>query len=887
MLNRLIPEGWRRLATKPTATQDAAPADAQIEQQLLSEDVTLRRAALARSDDLQALQRLMEQDHDAGVRDCAQARLCKLIEGHEDVPLLSIEARQHALQAILTPVVAERIAVKAAEPLLRIDALQGVDREDFCAERAVVDPVAKVREAALQRVHDPQSLTVIARRTRKSDKHISRSAKLRAQALLEDQQRLQDIEAICTEVEQLPWDGETGPNAARFAQLEQRWQGVVAQASPQQQQRFQTAQEQFQAHLRASATQRQQRLQLCQQADALLEHLQATEQPPAERATTQDLIAQWQALEPADDPESRRLQRRFEEQCTLLLAREHQLSEHQQQQERLRQVCAQGEQLLSHSGRLVGAAVQRFSRDGQAVLESGAPQGEPATQFAQIHTALQRRLAEQDVAQPREQAALKATLDALEQALDDGELQQAISLQQQAQQQLAANIGLTQRQIRDFRQRLNSTTPRLAQLRDWRRWGTNRSRESLIEAVEQLIGSDFPPEELIQQVQQARQHWKTMDKTGVHAPRALWKQFDQACERAYEPVRAWRAEQAAERQKNWQTRVALCEQLEQQVEIVEAQADTPPDWRAVSRFEQRVRQQWQQAGPVDRRQHKVVERRYLAAMKRLQAKLQPVLDQDLARRRDLIDQAEALAQSTDHERAVDTVKRLQSLWQPQVLASRRQEQVLWKRFRAACDAVFERRQAQQAAQREQHQHRRQRQEQVLTALHSLIERIDQLSDTDAEKQFAALQDEWAALNPGSAERGHERRFAQASQRFATMQRASARRSELEAVLQTQPPPEAVDSPELLAAQQHRCLQLEVLLGLDSPPEFAEVRLQFRVAQLSEALGEREQDTTAHWEQVMARLREACADAWPADPALTERWQRIVDALRTQAEDDSL
>lgn len=883
MLSRFFPQGWRQAAAK-TPQQSKRPAEhsPQFEPHLAADDAPTRRAALTRTDDLSVLQRLMCEDGDAGVRDCAQARLCKLIEGSAE-PVLPLAERQAALQAIMTPLLAERFAVKATEPALRILALQRVEREEFCADRAVADPVAKVREAALEQVFDPEHLTRIARRTRKSDKHISRSAKRRAQALDAERQRLQAIEAMCVELDTLPWDGETGPNTARFAQIEQRWQSLAAEVSAEQQQRFQAAQERFQARLRASAAQRQQRVQLCRQADTLLQYLYTVDQPDAEPPVParHELMAQWQSMEPADDPESLRLQRHFDEQCAAIAAREQTLKEQRRKLEQLRKVCAQGEQLLQHPGRLAGATVKRFVQDGQVVLNSGVELGDLPAQFKQIDTALQRRLAEQDTAQSAEQADLKTTLEALEHALDAGELQQAIHWQNRVQQQLADNIGLTQRQMRDFRQRLQSLGPRIAQLRDWRRWGTNRSRESLIEAVEQLVDSGLPPEELVTQVQQARQHWKTMDKTGVRAPQALWRQFDRACERAYQPVRVWRAEQAAQRQKNWEARVRLCEQLEQHVQML----DTAPsgDWRAVSRFEQRVRQQWQQAGPVDRRQHKVIERRYLAAIKRLQDALQPVLEQELARRCGLIDQAEALADSADHARAVETAKRLQSEWQPQVLASRRQEQILWKRFRAACDAVFERRQAEQALQRDKQKNLQRQKDEVLAAIADLTERLGDSTLSDADERFASLRKEWNVKALSTADRDGERRFAQACQRFQARRDTLACREELEAVLQLRPSTVAVASPQDLAAHQQRCLQLEILLGLETPSEFAQARMQFRVAQLSEALGEREQVDTGHWSEVLALVREGCRSPAVDDPQSAARWQCILAALQARVE----
>ena len=52
----------------------------------------------------------------------------------------------------------------------------------------------------------------------------------------------------------------------------------------------------------------------------------------------------------------------------------------------------------------------------------------------------------------------------------------------------------------------------------------------------------------------------------------------------------------------------------------------------------------------------------------------------------------------DLGRAIDETKRLQRDWHTTVPARQKDENRLWQRFRAACDAVFARRQAQQEAQ---------------------------------------------------------------------------------------------------------------------------------------------------------------------------------------------
>ena len=53
-----------------------------------------------------------------------------------------------------------------------------------------------------------------------------------------------------------------------------------------------------------------------------------------------------------------------------------------------------------------------------------------------------------------------------------------------------------------------------------------------------------------------------------------------------------------------------------------------------------------------------------------------------------------MAENEDNQKAIEAVKRLQALWKATGPALRKEEQGLWKAFRAACDALFEKRQQQ-------------------------------------------------------------------------------------------------------------------------------------------------------------------------------------------------
>ena len=898
-------------AVRQQAIQDLDAQDPVLHQLAQEDqDADVRRRALEKINDLALLRQRASNDPADAVRAYANTRLYALLSGQaSDAPPL-----QQRLQ-ILEPSASsaellQRLAREGAETELRFAALQGLNDEALYAERAVQDPSAQLRLDALQQVQTLELLERIAREARNRDKRISRTARARVQAAQAEQQKQQQIQQLCEDMERLSWDGETGPNAARFAKLEDAWRKLEADIPTDLQQRFQQAHDAFAGHFKQSAATRSTRQELLQRAQVRLDELRQLQQLDPDDAELnvflQDLKTAWDATGAMDDSESRRLQREFEQVCAQIQQRRQTLGQSFQQSKRMRLALADAERLTQRSGQVLESDLAELEQRWQHLpqLESKALQAELNQQFERAMAQLRARLRRQSELKEQEQDILQNSLDDLEQALDEGELQRAIDLQKHIRELLNNNISLSRRQMDKFEQRLQGAAGVIGRLNGWRRWGTNQAREHLIEEVEQLSQQGFDPAELARQVQAARLAWKEMD-SGGSAPRALWKRFDTACERTYEPCRAYFQQQAQQRQQNLAQRQELCDELQKwrtQVELTQNDSGESFDWRELSANLQKIQQRWRQMGPVNRAERKAIEQRYHDASEALQAQLQPHLDSELKRRSDLIEQARQLAESSDIQTAINEVKLLQAEWKPRVLAPRRREQRLWKEFRAACDAVFERRQAEQKAQQTERMENLAQREGVIAAIKALST-LDGSALTEAEPKFAQLRAQWEAIGsvPRNAQTDSDRSYKNACREFeqalqcqhtaqqlahlqALEQRAqicqhlesildatasewpslleaahskwqrlaplkadvaariNARFEQVYEALQADSDEPRQALREALRQQQLQrrqlCLRMEIAAQVETPSEFAQERMEHQVARLSKSLAER-------------------------------------------------
>ena len=347
----------------------------------------------------------------------------------------------------------------------------------------------------------------------------------------------------------------------------------------------------------------------------------------------------------------------------------------------------------------------------------------------------------------------RALEQALERALEEGQLQQA----QDADRQLRA-LAHASPENAALKARLTGLRIRLSQLQGWARWGGNVSREELQKAAAALPAQNLNVIELAKKIGNLRAQWKTLDGSAGPAPQELWHAFDGACTAAYAPVAAHHQVLAEARQKNSaaaEQQIASLVQSAQQLEN-----DTNPNWKAIAQTCQRAQQEWQRLGPTERRDKRSLDQRFQTALQRLLQPLAQIQTSERQQREQLITTVAQLR--ADEHGALTTLRTLQTQWQERanaVLLDRRDEQALWLRFKAACDAVFAQRKEQASADDRQRQENLQLREALCAAL-------EDIGTQSIEAMKALLRDDataWRAAGavPRAAQESIENRHRQA------------------------------------------------------------------------------------------------------------------------------
>ena len=473
-----------------------------------------------------------------------------------------------------------------------------------------------------------------------------------------------------------------------------------------------------------------------------------------------------------------------------------------------------------------------------------------------------------------DQTAVSASLDQLEQAIADGHLIDADA----AAKQLKAQIGSGN--LPDaLASRLHALQAELETLRGWARWGTAQARDKMIEAAQALLSGEQEIEALARSISGLREEWKRLNAHAA-ASKAQWESFNAVLEQAYLPVAEHRAAQAELQAAARVARESMCDGWEAELAAMDwAQAD----FKAVEAKRAEWIKQWRAAPQASFRDERILRKRFDALIAQIDTQLETARASELQRREQLIAAAEALSEQSDLRLALNEAKALQQRWtQPTVSVrlQRSDEQKQWQRFRAACNAVFARLDAQRAEQqtqrqadaaaRQQEQEARQQLEQarldkqrgrftLLAQKAALAQRVESAacSGVMLEAVLAEANQGWEELGPlpGPLEQALARRFAQAH---------------------------LVSDSELAEGAVKRdalLLDLEISLGLPSPETFADIRRERQLSRLQNRFGAEQSD-----EMDPQALLLACYATPAAANTISE--QRLSVAARKLLERDS-
>ena len=247
------------------------------------------------------------------------------------------------------------------------------------------------------------------------------------------------------------------------------------------------------------------------------------------------------------------------------------------------------------------------------------------------------------------------------------------------------------------------------------------------------------------QLQSLHQEWKETGPVAKEIREDVWAKFKEASTVINKKHQAYFDAIKVREEENLAKKTALCEQLEA---LDTEGLKTFVDWDGVTQKIKDLQAEWKTIGFAPQKMNTAIFERFRQGCDAFFEKknaffrdLKEELGANLAKKKELVEKAESLMESTEWRSTGDILINLQKQWKEIGSVPRKYSDELWKRFTAACDHFFEARQAATADTRNEEKANKE-------LKLSIIAQLKELAETEGENVLAKvkeLQQKWSEV----------------------------------------------------------------------------------------------------------------------------------------------
>lgn len=369
---------------------------------------------------------------------------------------------------------------------------------------------------------------------------------------------------------------------------------------------------------------------------------------------------------------------------------------------------------------------------------------------------------------------------------------------------------------------------RLEELQDWQKYATAPKRDEILAELGTLVGETANPAERAKQVKQLRTRWSECGPLSSEEDNQKSELFESLIEKAFEPCRAYFAEQEALREQNEQVRRAIIARTSEL--SITGQTLTLKELESAL---QSLKQEWKDAGKVNQELFNSLSMEFKAAQDSVWTMIKGYYEANSQAKQAILAEATIQSEESDLQRACENLKVLQQKWQTIGFAGAKNEHKLWQAFRAINDAVFAKRQAQAVEYKAQ-------QSQLLDALNLQLDELE--AEFKQADNLAVLNDIAASLkslNVPKVLRSRVQEFDVKLQSELTKLLKALDKSNqtelLDGLKSGQLPERWKKAGASVVNPDELLIKLEILVELDSPTELAQQRSTIKISMLEEKL----------------------------------------------------
>ena len=194
-------------------------------------------------------------------------------------------------------------------------------------------------------------------------------------------------------------------------------------------------------------------------------------------------------------------------------------------------------------------------------------------------------------------------------------------------------------------------------------------------------------------LQKLHDEWRETGPVANEHKEVLWERFKAASSRINKQHQDYFEGIKQEQVKNLQLKTELCEKTEA---LAEQPYTTHKEWNKASENLLEIQKIWRTIGFAPKKDNTQIYDRFrkacdgfFEAKREFYAGVKSEMEHNLQLKQEICEAAESLLSSEDWKHVTDELIALQAKWKSIGAVPRRYSEQVWKRFRAACDAFFE------------------------------------------------------------------------------------------------------------------------------------------------------------------------------------------------------
>jgi hypothetical protein len=265
----------------------------------------------------------------------------------------------------------------------------------------------------------------------------------------------------------------------------------------------------------------------------------------------------------------------------------------------------------------------------------------------------------------------------------------------------------------------------------------------LIEKVSQLMNEINSKRALIN-LKRYQEEWKSIGPVPKEANEEIWNRFRLECDKVYEMIKSIQLENDKIREDNLLLKKEL---LAKALALSNTSTTKIKEWVSNTQLANELMEEWKKIGMVPLKYRESIWEEFRLARNdffnnknNFFKKLQGERTENLKQKTTICEKAENIStHAIEWNKATDEIKKLQEEWKKIGSTHDKLSDVLWKRFRTACDVFFERKASHYSTQVEEQKNNLTIKTDLLNQLGLLLEKED---GTDILIDLKKIQDLW-------------------------------------------------------------------------------------------------------------------------------------------------